>query len=198
MKTLILVLLVLAIPRRSIGQQQSEPIKFRGAYIGEQLSDFVSCDGNKGKSLKPEYKVHGKVCEGRRGVVAKLKSHGFMNEKYEGEIFAFEDLKLWQITIDVPNDDWAKIRYDLSEKLGEPLSEVPQVFQNGFGAKWEYDQGFWNKGDIVAFAGIKVETLGNQAIVNPLTHRADTRGIEIKITDAQHAKLPQTRPNSLD
>ena len=98
----------------------------------------------------------------------------------------------------VPNEDWEKVRYDLSEKLGPPLEEVPQVFQNGFGARWEYERGFWNKGDVVAYAGVKVETLGHQAINNPFTNQPDLDGIEITVTDAQHAKLPQTRPNSLD
>jgi len=54
------------------------------------------------------------------------------------------------------------------------------------------------KGDTVAFAKIDVMTAGSGLIYSPLTGRASTRGIEVTITDAQHAKLPRTRPNSLD
>jgi hypothetical protein len=175
-----------------------EPIRFRGAYVGEPLSDFVDCDGAKGKSRKPDYKLHGKVCEGNPGRVFHTKTKGLMNPKTEGEVLWFEDHKLVKITIMVPNEDWDKVRYDLSEKLGPPLEEVPQVFQNGFGARWEYDRGFWSKGDIVAYAGIQVETLGHQAINDPFTNKPAVNGIETTVTDAQHAKLPQTRPNSLD
>jgi hypothetical protein len=188
-------LLLLAI---ASAQDRSQPIKFRGAYIGEPLSEFVDCDGGKGKLIKEGYKLHGKLCDGKKGIVYRTHTHGFMAPKTEGEVFTFEDRRLVQIKIEISNEDWAKVKYDLSQKLGEPQSEVPQVFQNGFGARWEYDQGFWVKQDIVAYAGIKVETLGNEAIRNPFTNQPDTQGIEVTITDAIHAKLPQTRPNSLD
>ena len=121
-----------------------------------------------------------------------------MSPKLEGEGFAFENGKLFRITIYIPNQDWDKVRFDLTEKLGEPVKEVPQVFQNAFGARYEYEQGFWQKGDIVAFGKIKVSTLGNEAIKNPFTNLPDTEGIEVTITDAEHAKLPSASPNSLD
>jgi hypothetical protein len=68
----------------------------------------------------------------------------------------------------------------------------------GFGARWEYEQAFWQKDDVVAFAKIKVATIGGSAIRNPATNLPDTEGIEVTITDAEHAKLPSTLPNSLD
>jgi hypothetical protein len=56
----------------------------------------------------------------------------------------------------------------------------------------EYDRGFWVKGDTVAYAGIKVSNIGGEAINRPFSHTPDTEGIEITITDAEHAKLPST------
>lgn len=183
--------------------QLSEPIKFRGAYMGEPLSDFVDCSHGKAKSLREGYKTHGKLCELATGTVSRIKSKGggLLNPsafKFDGESFGFIDGKLFTIIVYVPNDDWAKIKYDLSEKLGSPISEVPEVFQNSFGARWEYNQGFWQKGDIVAFAGINVETFGGQAMTDPWTHTPMTRGIQLRITDSVHAKLPSTTANSLD
>ena len=113
-------------------------------------------------------------------------------------MFTFESGKLVVIKIMIPNDDWDKVKYDLTQKIGDPLSEAPTVYQNGFGAKWEYGKGFWVKGDVVAAAGVRVEHLGNEAIKNPFTNQPDTQGIEITIMSAERAKLPSTTPNSLD
>ena len=118
MKTVVLALAVLIY---ACTTSAAEPIKFRGAYVGQPLSDFVNCDGTKGKALRPDYKVHGKLCQGGKGTVGKMKTHGFLVQKLECEEFLFDNLKLSQITICVPNDDWDKIRYDLTEKLGEPV-----------------------------------------------------------------------------
>jgi hypothetical protein len=54
------------------------------------------------------------------------------------------------------------------------------------------------KGNVVVYAGVKVLTLGGSAIADPLSNGAATRGIEVTITDAEHAKLPSTTPNSMD
>jgi hypothetical protein len=175
--------------------QNTEPIRFRGAYIGEPLSDFVDCSAKK--VLKDGHKMHGNICEGKRGVVEQTHTH-FMNSKEEGEIFMFDNRSLFKIVISIPNTDWEKVKYDLTQRLGEPQSEVPTVYQNGFGARWEYDQGFWSNGSIVAYAGIKVAHLGSQAIKNPWTNQPDLKGIQITITDAVHARLPSTTPNTLD
>ena len=174
-----------------------EPVTFRGTYIGEPLSDFVDCSSGKAKSLREGYKPHGKLCEGK-GTVARIKMHGLMNPKGDGEIIFIEEQKVATIKILVPNEDWDKVKYDLTQKLGEPLSEIPTVYQNGFGARWEFDRGFWVKGDTVASAGVKVAHLGSQAVKNPFTGQIDTEGIEITIMSAERAKLPATRPSSLD
>lgn len=178
---------------------KDQPIKFRGAYIGEPLSDFVDCSARKPASLKEGFKVHGKPCDGRKGMIWHVKVRGFMNAKDEGEIFYIENQKLAEIKILISNDDWEKVRYDLTAKLGEPLSEAPDIYQNAFGARWEFDRGFWVKGDIVAAAGIKVLTgIGGGPISEPWSNRPATEGIEVKIMSAEHAKLPNTQPNSLD
>jgi hypothetical protein len=62
-----------------------------------------------------------------------------------------------------------------------PTSEVPQVYQNGFGARWEYDQGFWVKDNIVVCAGIQV-LAGIEKAFGP---GPATEGIQITITDAR-------------
>jgi hypothetical protein len=195
-KVTLLAFLVIAACSAAFAQQP-ESIKFRGAYIGQPISDYVNCSSRKAKSLREDYKVHGKPCTSL-GSVFRTKTKHFMSSTMEGEGFAFENGKLFRIMIYIPNEDWDKVRFDLTEKLGEPLKEVPQIFQNGFGARYEYEQGFWQKGDIVAFGKIKVATLGNRAINNPFTNLPDTEGIEVTITDAEHAKLPETRPNMLD
>jgi hypothetical protein len=141
--------------------------------------------------------MRGNLCRDK-GVVFRTKFKHFMSSTMEGDGFAFQDGKLFRITVYIPNEDWDKVRFDLSEKLGPPAKEVPQVFQNGFGARWEYEQAFWQKDDVVAFAKIKVATIGGSAIRNPATNLPDTEGIEVTITDAEHAKLPSTLPNSLD
>jgi len=178
--------------------QSTDPIKFRGAYVGEPLSDFVNCDSGKGSVTKEGYKMHGKLCQGEKGSVYRMHMHGFLTTKDEGEIFMFENRSLFKIKIMIPNNDWEKVKYDLSQKLGEPQSEVPEVYQNGFGARWEFNQGFWLKDSTVAYAGIKVANVGGRAINSPFSHQPETQGIEITITDAVHAKLPSTTSNSLD
>lgn len=191
MKKMVLVVLV------SMAFAQ-EPVKFRGAFVGEPLSDFVDCSSSKAKKLKNEYRLHGNLCAGKRGVVFNTRTKGLLNPKTEGEAFWFDNSKLIRIQIFVPNDDWEKVRYDISGKMGEPVREVPQVFQNGFGARWEYDQGFWVKGNVVVYAGVKVLTIGGSAVANPLSNGAATSGIEVTVTDAEHAKLPSTSPNTMD
>jgi hypothetical protein len=193
MKKLMLALLVIA-AGHAVFAQPSEPIKFRGAYIAEPLSDYVDCSSGKSKIIREGYKTHGKLCEGKRGVVFHTKTKGIMNPKTEGEGLWFENQKLFRISIMVPNEDWEKVRYDITEKMGPPTSEVPQVYQNGFGARWEYDQGFWVKDNIAVCAGIQV-LAGIEKAFGP---GPATDGIQITITDAEHAKLPSTRPNSLD
>src|SRR5438132_1350312 len=159
MKKLVLALVVIAAGCAAFAQQ-SEPIKFRGAYIGQPVSDYADCSG-KGKSLRAGYKLHGKPCTGL-GSIFRTKTKHFMSSTMEGEGFAFENGKIFRIIIYIPNEDWDKVRFDLTEKLGDPANEVPQIFQNAFGARYEYEQGFWQKGDIVAFGKIKVATLGNE------------------------------------
>src|SRR5882724_8738736 len=173
MKTLGAVLLMV-----SLGFAE-DPIKFRGAYIGQPVFDYVDCSSGKGKVLVPGYKAHGKLCEGKRGVIERTKGHGLLEIKEEGEAFMFDESKIVRIMIFVPNNDWEKVRYDLTQKLGEPKSEVPQVFQNNFGARWEVAQGFWQKGDTVAFAKVHVMTVGHEVSTNPLTGRASSSGIEV-------------------
>src|ERR1700747_1151994 len=119
--------------------QPTEPITFRGGYLGQPLSDYVDCSA-KPKVLKEGYKIHGKVCEGKLGIVYREKSSFWSPLKSDGELFTFQDKKLVRITIHIPNEDWQKVKYDLTEKLGQSASEVPEVYQNGFGARWEYEQ----------------------------------------------------------
>ena len=175
-----------------------EPVKFRGAWIGQPLSDYVDCSSGKAKKLLHDYRTHGNICAGKRGIVFHTKTKGFMDPKTEGESYIFEDAKLVRITLLIPNEDWEKVKYDLSQKLGPPTSEVPEVYQNGFGARWEFSQGFWVKGDTVVVAGINVEHAGGIAIPRALGNSPATSGIQVTITDAQHAKLPSTTPSTID
>jgi hypothetical protein len=178
-----------------------EPIKFRGAWISQPLSDYVDCSSGKAKSLRPDYRPHGKLCAGQRGSISHDKAHArFLGPVTDqGEIFLFENRMLIQIAIFAENEgDWDKIKYDLTEKLGKPISEVPTVYQNAFGARWEYDHGFWVKDRIVASAGIRVEHAGGAAHPGLFSNHPETSGVEIIIMSAERAKLPSTRPNSLD
>jgi hypothetical protein len=176
----------------------TDQITFRGAYIGQPLSDWVDCSSGKAKSLKEGFKTHGKLCQGKTGAIMRLKGHTRIlsgnGVSFEGEGFFFEDGKIVRIEIFVPDErEWEKVKYDLIQKLGPPSSDIPQVYQNGFGARWEYDQGFWVRDNIVAYAGIKVSSMKKVFGNDPATE-----GIEINITDAQHAKLPATTPSTLD
>jgi hypothetical protein len=192
MKKMVLMLLV------TVAFAQ-EPIKFRGAFIGEPLSDFVDCASGKGKLLREGYKTHGKLCEGKKGIVFHTKTKGFMDPKTEGESLLFEDRNLIEIRILVPNEnDRQKVRYDLIEKLGPPASELPKVYQNGFGARWEFERGFWSSGNLVVFAEIRVVTLFGSPVKRALGDAPATNGIEVTIMDAERAKLPSTSPNSMD
>lgn len=183
-----------------IAQTAEPPITFRGAYIGQPLSDYLDCSARKPKSLKEGYKSHGKLCEGRIGVVERLKMHTRIlgalvsneDSSEEGESFTFEESRITRIKIYLPDESaWEKLKYDLTQKLGPPTQEIPQVYQNAFGARWEYDQGVWIHGNIVAFAGIKVSRL-------QIGNRPTTGGVELTVTDTNHAKLPSTSPSSLD
>lgn len=190
-------LFVLVLLLSSAFPQSSAPVKFRGAYIGEALGDFVDCSQHKPIVTRDGYKMHGKLCDGGKGSVYRMHGHA-MSSREDGEVFMFEGRNLFRIVISIANDDWEKVRYDLSDKLGEPKSEVPTVYQNAFGARWEYNRGFWSSGDTVAFAGVKVAHLGSEAINGPFSHQPQTEGIQITITDAAHAKLPESSANSLD
>ena len=53
---------------------------------------------------------------------------------------------------------------------------------------------FWVKDNIVVYAGIRVLAGIEKAFGPGLA----TEGIQITITDAEHAKLPETRPSTLD
>jgi len=181
----------------SLAFAQDQPIKFRGAYIGQPLTDYGQCNGNKIKLTADGFKSHGRVCDGK-GLIYHTKTRGLMNPKTEGEVLYFENQKLAEIKIMIPNEDWDKIKYDMTGKMGQPLSEAPTVYQNGFGARWEYSRGFWEKDGIVAAAGIKVLDIGGQALKDPLTNQPDTEGIEIRIMSANRAKMPETQPSSLD
>lgn len=133
MKSSLLVLLVCCCPLFA-----QELIRFRGAYIGKPLSDFADCSSGKAKVVKDGYKAHGKICEGKAGAISRLKNKALLGVVFEGESFTFIDSRIAAITIFVSNQDWQKVRDDLTEKLGAPSGEVPQVYQNGFGAHWEY------------------------------------------------------------
>jgi hypothetical protein len=176
---------------------QEAPVTFRGAHIGQSVTDFVNCSG-KPKAITEGYKTRGKSCDAPRFFLYHGKSKGFLEPKYEGESFQFENGKLAKILILIPNDDWAKVRYDLTQKLGEPVSEVPRTFQNGFGARWEYNQGFWRKGDLVAVAGIKVAEIGGVAMRGFMSNAPSTEGIQITIESAESAGTPDTAANSLN
>lgn len=189
------ILIVLASCAAAQSPKES-PITFRKAYIGQPLSELVDCS-SKPKALFEGYKPHGKVCAGSRGAVSRIKAHGFGGE--EGEIFWVEERRVFKIVLIYQSDsEWDKVKYDLTQKMGEPLSTVPEVYQNGFGAKWEYGKGFWQSGDIIAFAGVRVANIGGAAVNFPLSNRPETMGVQVTITDAKHAKLPQTEKSSLD
>jgi hypothetical protein len=184
---------------------EQEPIRFRGAYVGQPLSELVDCSQKKPRVLIDGYKVHGKVCDGERGVIARLKghsrvlrgmvqslsdSHSYIGTSFEGEEFFLDKSRVVRIRISFAEESqWEKVKYDLTQKLGPPSSEVPQVYQNGFGARWEYDQGFWVNGDIVAYAGVKTSGVGSHVI---------TEGIQLNITDTVTAKMPWTTQSTLD
>ena len=97
-----------------------ELVKFRGAYLDQPLSDYVDCSGGKAKKLESGYRTHGAICEGKRGIVFHVKTKDFMDPKTGGEILKFEEQKLVEIKILVPNEVWEKVRYDLTQKLGPP------------------------------------------------------------------------------
>jgi hypothetical protein len=168
---------------------QDAAIKFRGAYLGQPLSDYVDCSSGKAKSIQKGYRTHGHLCDGKRGVIFHTMSRGLMNPKEDGEDLYFENRSLTTIKIEVPNNDWERIRLDLSAKLGEPTSEAPQEYQNLFGAHWQFDQGFWRKGNLIAHAGIKVGPI--DACGGPCKE-----GIEIVITTPE--RVADGQANSLD
>jgi hypothetical protein len=103
--------------------------------ISENLSLILLTALLEGKLIKDGYKLHGHACESN-GIVSRIKVHGSFAKaaSRDGEELYFENQKLVRMKIYVPDDDWDKVRYDLSQKLGEPVSEPPQVYQNGFGA----------------------------------------------------------------
>jgi hypothetical protein len=179
--------------------QQTELLKFRGAYVGQPISDYVDCSSRHAKTLQEGWKTHGDICRGKRGWIfhTKGKLVGLV-PKLEGESFVIENEKIATIKLYVPNEDWEKVRYDLIQKMGQPASEVPEVYQNGFGARWEFSRGFWSTGNVVVAAGVKVESVGGVAMSGPFSNAPQTRGIEVTITDAEHAKLPSTRPSTVD
>lgn len=172
---------------------QNQPVKFRGAYLGQPLSDYADCSSGKAKALEKGWKTHGDICHGKLGLVYRVKVRGIFNAKSDSEVLRFENEEITNIQIDIPNDDWEKIRFDLTSKLGEPLSEVPQVYQNLFGARWEFNRGVWRKGDLVAFAEVEAAPDGACLRNSPCT-----TGIRVTIMSAEKAEMPDTKPNSLD
>jgi hypothetical protein len=185
-------ILLLCVP---ICLAQNEPA-FRGGFIGQPLSDYADCSSRKPKSIREGYKAYGK-CDGKVAIT-RTHARSFMDPDPVGETFRFENQKLVEILIYIKNEDWEKTKYDLTQKLGQPRSEIPQIYQNGFGARWEFPQGFWSDGRIVAAARVKVDEFAGVANHKFFSNEIATKGIEIIITDAERAKLPSTQPNSLD
>lgn len=198
MRTTLLLVATVLLASRPFSAQQSEPIRFRGAYVGQPISDYVDCSSRHPKALHEGWRTHGDICSGKRGYILHTKAKGIMSPKLEGESFVIENSKIATIKLFVPNDDWDKVRYDLTQKMGPPVSEVPDIYQNGFGARWEYSKGFWSNGDIVVAAGVKVDTFAGTAMTGPFNNTPRTMGIRITITDAEHAKLPSTLPSTVD
>jgi hypothetical protein len=182
----------------------TQEVKFRGAYLGQPLSDYVDCTSRKAKANAAGYRLYGHLCDGKRGQVVHTKSKGLLSTQEDGEILWFDNRSLVNIQIEVPNADWEKVKFDLTKKMGEPLSTVPDVYQNGFGARWKFDHGFWRRGDVVAVAGMKVRDgyCGGMLDVLSQTRSQASQpcsdAIEINITTAQRAGTPDTKPNSLD
>jgi hypothetical protein len=179
--------------------QDSKPVTFRGGYIGQPLSDYADCSSGKPKSIKEGYKVYGN-CKLKRAAVAHTRARNFMDPSPVGEEFSFENDKLVEIHIYIKDEDWAKTKYDLTAKLGSPISENPQVFSNNFGGRWEYGQGSWIKGDIAAIARVKVD-VSMEPLANfdgRVAEQPMTKGIEIIVTDSARAKLPSSTRSTLD
>ena len=176
-----------------------EPMKFRGAYVGQPLSDWAECSASgKAKSKLDGYKVHANCIKPGMGIVIHTRARGFMDPEPQGETFPFENQQLVEIHIFVKSDDWEKVKYDLTQKFGQPASETPQVYQNLFGARFEYGQGYWTSGTLVAIAKVKVDEHGSPLANMTGDHRPATRGIEVIVTDAHRAKLPSAMPSTLD
>jgi hypothetical protein len=199
--TLLTCLAGSALPQQQSHEPSNEVIKFRGAYLGQPLSDYVDCSSGKPKPLEKGYRTHGDLCGGKKAYLFHTKSHGFWDPQTEGEFFIFENRSVTKITIEVPNNDWEKVRFDLSQKLGQPTSEAPQEYQNGFGAHWEFNQGFWRKGNVIAYAGMQVSTLGHCggfAAALASSSQPCSEAIRIVITTPERAGTPDSKANSLD
>jgi hypothetical protein len=181
------------------GESQA-PIKFRGAYIGQSVADYVDCSGSKPRKLKESYRLNGKLCQGGQGRVFSTKSKGLMHPTTYGEILLFENRAVVEIKILIADDEWEKVKYDLTQKMGEPSIEQPQVFQNGFGARWEFGQAVWQKDNLVALARVRVITMAGRAVPrSPFSGPGpQTEGVEVIIMDAVRAELPSTKASILD
>jgi hypothetical protein len=82
----------------------------------------------------------------------------------EGEMFGFQDSKVAVIQIMIAKDGWDKVREDLTAKLGEPTKEMPQTYQNAFGARYEFSSGFWQATNLVVFAREIVASSGGHGL----------------------------------
>ena len=177
-------------------QDRSQPIKFRGAYIGEPLADFVTCPGNK--PIDPAFKVHGNLCEEGKGRIEnmKSKSRGFMDAmtkktvqktlSHDGVEITVVDGKIDAIRIQLPEEtDWDNLAADITAKLGKPIDQRGRSFQNKFGAHYDFPLSIWKRDGVIATAGVDAKAEFNGDSIT-------TAGIKVFITSS--AKYKRDKP----
>jgi hypothetical protein len=70
----------------------------------------------------------------------------------------------------IPNDDWDKIKYDLTQKLGEPQSEAPTVIRMALARNGSTGEVFGSKGML----SLPLASKSNISVTRPSRTRSQT------------------------
>jgi hypothetical protein len=157
----------------------------------------VTCPNNS--PVDAAFHLHGKLCEEGRGRIENMKhkSRGFLDALNEnktvkkansedGMEIKFENGKIDSIRIQLPEEaEWENLAADITAKLGKPVDQHGQTFQNKFGARWEFPLSTWEKDGVIATALVEAKTeFDGKAIT--------TAGIKVFITSS--AKYKRDKP----
>ena len=170
--------------------QQPGPLQFHGVSLGQPASAYIDC--SSGKLLKGgrSFKALKKICAGEEQslVVSWTNVGNILNVVEDKDTVIFNKGKITSIGLGMHKQTFGNVVSDMTVKLGRKPDNIdPQVFQNAYGAAWNFGKAVWN-GDVVVI----VQESVNNGGVPPTAH-----GVLVMIMDTKDLPV-EHRASSLD